>query len=96
MSEKEARERAGRLREVNRASTASATRTPSIGAKAQGTLQGILRGSKKAIPNAFDDVKPHMKPQAKAVGGTLPGVTGRRDIYLNGGGLPCRFKSART
>jgi hypothetical protein len=38
MSEKEAQEQAGRLREENRASAASAARTPPIGAKTQGTL----------------------------------------------------------
>jgi inosine/xanthosine triphosphate pyrophosphatase family protein len=40
MSEKEARERAGRLREAKRASAAGAARTPPIGAKASGTMRG--------------------------------------------------------
>jgi hypothetical protein len=44
MSEKEARGRAGHLREANRASAAGAARTPPIGAKAAGTLRGILHG----------------------------------------------------
>jgi hypothetical protein len=39
LSEKEARERAGRLREENRASAAGAARTPPTGAKASGTLR---------------------------------------------------------
>jgi hypothetical protein len=38
MCEKEAQERAGRLGEANRASAASATRTPLVVAKASGTL----------------------------------------------------------
>jgi hypothetical protein len=67
MSEKEARERAGRLREANRASAASASRTLPIGAKAQGTLRGILHGSKKASLNAWGDVKRDIKPPAKVV-----------------------------
>jgi hypothetical protein len=79
MSEKEARERVGRLHEANRASVASAAHTPPIGAKAQGTLRGILHGPKKASPNAWDDVKPDMKLPAKAVSDTLPGATGERD-----------------
>jgi hypothetical protein len=49
MSEKEARERAGRLREANRVSTVGAARTPSISTKGSGTLRGILYGSRKAI-----------------------------------------------
>jgi hypothetical protein len=44
MSEKEARERAGRLLEANRASAAGAALTPPISAKAAGTLIGILHG----------------------------------------------------
>jgi hypothetical protein len=52
MSEKEAREQAGRLREANQASAAGAARTPPIGAKASGTLQVILHGSIKASPSA--------------------------------------------
>jgi hypothetical protein len=44
MSENEAREQAGRLRESNRASAAGSTRTPPIGAKDSGTLRGILHG----------------------------------------------------
>jgi hypothetical protein len=51
MSEKEAQERAGGLREANRAAAASAAPTPPIGAKALGTLRGILHGSKRASPN---------------------------------------------
>jgi hypothetical protein len=46
MSEKEAPERAGRLREAHRALAAGATRTPPIGAKASSTLTGILHSSK--------------------------------------------------
>jgi hypothetical protein len=46
MSKTGARERAGLLRESNWASATSAARTPPIGAKAQGTLRGILHGSK--------------------------------------------------
>jgi hypothetical protein len=38
MSKKKAQERLGRLREANRASAASAARTPPIGAKASVTL----------------------------------------------------------
>jgi hypothetical protein len=86
MSEKGARERAGCLREANWASAASAARTPPIGAKAPGTMRGILDGSKKSRPNAWGDVNPDMKPQTKAVNGTLPGVAGRRDIVSNVGG----------
>jgi hypothetical protein len=52
MSEKEAWEQAGQLREANRVSGASAARAHHIGAKAQGILRGILHGSKKASPNA--------------------------------------------
>jgi hypothetical protein len=77
----------GRLGEANRASPASAARTPPIGAKAPGTLRGILRGSKKARLKVWGDVMPDMKPQAKAVGGTLPGVTGGRDRVSNMGAL---------
>jgi hypothetical protein len=53
MSEKEARERAGCLQEANRASTAGASHTPPIGAKASGTMRGILHGSRKASPSAW-------------------------------------------
>jgi hypothetical protein len=87
MSEKEARERAGRLREANGASASSAARTPPICAKDQGTLRGILHGSKKGSPNAWGDVKPDMKLPAKAVGDTLPGAKGGRDRVSNVGGL---------
>jgi hypothetical protein len=87
MSEKEARERAGCLREAHRASAASAARTPPIGAKSPGTLRVILQGSKKASLNAWGDIKPDMKPQAKAVGSTLPGVTRGMDIFSNVGVL---------
>jgi hypothetical protein len=78
MSEKEARER-GRLREADRASAAGAARTPPIGAKASGTLRGILHGSRKAIPSAWGDVKLDVKPPAKAVGDALTGASGGRD-----------------
>jgi hypothetical protein len=79
MSEKEARERVGRLREANRASAAGAARTPPFGAKASGTLRGILHSSRKEIPNAWGDVKPDVKPPSKSVGETLTGVSGGRD-----------------
>jgi hypothetical protein len=62
MSEKEEPERAGRLREANRAYAAGAARTPPIGAKAPGTLRVILHGSRKAIPIAWGDVKPKVNP----------------------------------
>jgi hypothetical protein len=73
-SEKEARERSGRLWEANRVSTAGAARTPAIGAKASGTLRGILHGSIKVSPIAWGDVKPDVKPPSKLVGETLAGV----------------------
>jgi hypothetical protein len=44
MSDKEVLERAGHLREANRALVVSAARAPSVGAKAQGALCGILHG----------------------------------------------------
>jgi hypothetical protein len=78
MSEKEARERAGRLREANQASAASDTCTPPIGSKASGILRRILHGLKKAIPNALGDVKPDVKLAAKVVGDTLTGAMGGR------------------
>jgi hypothetical protein len=93
MSEKDAQERAGRLREANRASVASAARNPPIRTKASGTLRGILHGSKKASPNAWGDVKPDVKLPSKAVGDTLTRATGGRDIASTGGG---RFKAGRT
>jgi hypothetical protein len=43
------------------------------------TLRGILHGSRKARPNACGNVKPDMKPQAKAVSRTLTGVAGGRE-----------------
>jgi hypothetical protein len=86
MSEKGARERAGRLREANRVSASGATRTPPISAKASGTLQGILHGSRKASPSAWGDVKPYVKPPAKAVGDTLTGASGGRGRVLTVGG----------
>jgi hypothetical protein len=87
MSEKEARERAGRLREENWVSADSAARTPPVSAKAQETLRVILHGSKKASPNAWGDVKPDMKPPAKAVSDTLHGATGGRDRFSHVGGF---------
>jgi hypothetical protein len=78
MSEKEAREQAGFLREANRASAAGAARTPPIGAKASDTLRGILHGSRSASPSAWGDVKPDVKPPAKSVGDTLSGTSGGR------------------
>jgi hypothetical protein len=81
MSENEAQERAGRLREANRASAAGAARTPPIGAKASGTLRKILHGSRKAIPSAWGDVKPDAKLPAKLVGDTLTGASGGRDGF---------------
>jgi hypothetical protein len=86
-SEKEARERAGRLREANRASAAGAARTPPIGAKASDTLIGILHGSRKAIPSAWGDVKPDVKPPSKSVGETLAGVSRGRDVVATVGYL---------
>jgi hypothetical protein len=68
ISEKEAGERAGRLRESNRASAVAAARTPPIGAKSSGTLRGILHSSRKAIPSSWGDVKPGAKLPAKSVG----------------------------
>jgi hypothetical protein len=79
MSEKEARALAGSLREANRALAAGATRTPPIGAKASGTLIGILHGSREAIPSAWGDVKPDAKPPYKSVGKTLTIVSRGRD-----------------
>jgi hypothetical protein len=79
MSEKEARERAGRLREANWASAAGSSHTPPIGAKASGTLRVILHGSIKASPSAWGDVKPDLKLPAKSVVDTLAGNSGGRD-----------------
>jgi hypothetical protein len=78
----------GCLREVNQVSAATAACSPPIGAKAQGTLRGILHGSKKASPNAWGDVKPDMKLPAKVVSDTLTGATGGRgrDSNMGGGG----------
>jgi hypothetical protein len=84
MSEKEARERVRCLREANRASAASAARAPPIGAKAPGTLRGILHRSKKASPNAGGGVKLDVKLPAKAFGDMLTGGRGRA---LTVGGL---------
>jgi hypothetical protein len=86
MSEKEAREQSGCLREANRVSASGAARTPPIGAKASGTLRGILHGSRKAIPSAWGDVKPDVKPPSKSVGETLAGVSRGRDGVLTVGG----------
>jgi hypothetical protein len=79
MSENEVRERVGRLRDANRASEAGAARTPTIGAKASGTLKGILHGLRKPSPSAWGDVKPDAKRPAKSVGDTLAGASGGRD-----------------
>jgi hypothetical protein len=89
ISEKEMRERAGRLREANRASAAGAPRTPPIGAKASGTLRGILQGLRKASPSTWGDVKPDVKPPAKAVGDTLTRASGGKDVVptVGGGGF---------
>jgi hypothetical protein len=78
MSQKEVRERAGRLRESNRASAAGSARTPPIGAKASGTLRVILHGSRKVIPSAWGDVKLDLKLPAKSVSDTLAGTSGGR------------------
>jgi hypothetical protein len=48
---------------------------------------GILHGSRKAIQSAWGDVKPDVKPPAKAVGDTLTGASGGRDEVSTGGGL---------
>jgi hypothetical protein len=87
MSEKEARERAGRLLEVNWALAAGSSRTPPIGAKASGTLRGILHGSRKASPSAWGDMKPYLKLPAKSVDDTLAGTSGGRDDLVTVGGL---------
>jgi hypothetical protein len=81
MGENEALERVGSLWEANRASAARAAHTPPIGAKAPGTLRGILHGSRKASPSAWGDVKPDVKPLAKAVCDTLTGASGGRDGF---------------
>jgi hypothetical protein len=93
MSEKEAREQVGRLREANRALAASAARTHPIGAKASGTLGGILHGSRKVSPNTWGDVKRDVKPPSKAVGDKLIGYTGRSDRVSAVGGLFGDLKS---
>jgi hypothetical protein len=77
----------GRLREENLASAAGTARTPPIGAKASGTLRVILHSSRKASPSALGDVKPDVKPPAKAVGNTLTGASGGRDIVSTMGGI---------
>jgi hypothetical protein len=87
MRETEALERAGRLRESNRASAAGAVRTPPIGAKASGTLRRILYGSRKAIPRSWGDVKPDAKLPSKSVGDTLTGASGGRDGLATVGDL---------
>jgi hypothetical protein len=87
MSEKEVRERAGRLREANRASAAGAARIPPIGTKASGNPRGILHGSIKASPSAWGDVKPDVKPPAKVVDDTLTGASGGMDGFSTVGGL---------
>jgi hypothetical protein len=87
MSEKEAQEREGRLREANRSSAAGAARTPPIGAKSSGTLRGILHGSIKASPSAWGDVKLDVKPPSKSVGETLSGVSRGRDGLATAGDL---------
>jgi hypothetical protein len=92
MSEKEARARAGRLREANWASAAGSTHTPPIGAKYSGTLSGILHGSRKAIPSAWCDVKPYLKLAAKSVSDTLAGTSGGRDGLGTVGGLSVDLK----
>jgi hypothetical protein len=79
MSEKEALGQVGRLWGANRASAAGVARTPPIGAKDSGTLGGILHGSIKASPSAWGDVKPDVKPPARAVSDTLTGLSGGRD-----------------
>jgi hypothetical protein len=92
VSEKEARERAGRLREANRALAAGATRTPPIGAKASGTLIGILHSSRKAIPSAWGDVKPYVKPPSKLVGETPTRVSRGRNGLATVGNLFVDYK----
>jgi hypothetical protein len=87
MVENEARGRAGRLREANRALAAGVARTPPIGAKASVTLKGILHGSRKASPSARCDVKPYVKLPSKSVGETLAGVSRGRDGSATAGGL---------
>jgi hypothetical protein len=87
MSEKEARERSGRLREANLVLAAGSVRTPPIGAKASGTLRGILHGSRKAITSAWGDVKPDLKLPAKSVGDRLAGTSGGRDGLATVGDL---------
>jgi hypothetical protein len=69
----------GRLREANRASTAGAALIPPIIDKASGTLRGIIHGSRKAIPSAWGDVEPDVKPPSKSFGETLVRVSGGRE-----------------
>jgi hypothetical protein len=76
----------GHLREANWVFTASAVRTPTIGANASGTLRGILHGSKRASPNTWGDVKLDMKLPPKAVRDTLSVARGGRDRASTGGG----------
>jgi hypothetical protein len=87
ISEKEVWKWAGSLWEANPASAAGAARTPPIGAKASGTLREILDGSRQASPSAWGNVKPDLKPPAKAVGDTITGASGGRDIVSTMGDL---------
>jgi hypothetical protein len=87
MREKGSRERAGRLREANRASATGAARTPPIRAKTSGTLRGILHGSINASPSAWGDRKPDVKPPSKSLSETLAGVSRGRDGLATVGGL---------
>jgi hypothetical protein len=87
MSEKEARKRAGCLREANQASAAGGARTPPIGAKDSDTLRGILHGSRKASPSAWGDAKPDAKLPTKSDGDTLAGASGGRDGLATVGDL---------
>jgi hypothetical protein len=75
MSEKEARELSGRLREAHWVLS-----TPPIGAKASGTLRGVLHGSRKASPSAWDDVKPDVRLPSKSAGETLAVASGGREF----------------
>jgi hypothetical protein len=73
--------------EANRALAAGATRTPPIGAKASGTLIGILHGSRKASPIAWVDVNPDVKLPSKSVGETLTIVSRGMDGLTTVGSL---------
>jgi hypothetical protein len=92
MSEKEARERAGRLREANRASADGSACIPPIGNKDSGTLKVILHVSRKASPSAWGDVKPDLKLPAKSIGDTLAGTSVRRDGLATVGDLVVELK----